>query len=59
MNPKDKEYVTYMRKRGGNTLHLESKSESEEKERSNMGDRCEQPEGSTVSILNDLAREQE
>ena len=51
---KDKEYITYrMQRRADNIFH----SESEEEE--DLGVRNEPPEGSTMSILNDLARRQQ
>jgi len=54
---RDTTFVTYKRKKIRNDSH--SKPESEEGEKSNMGDMDEQPEGSTMNNLNDLLRGQQ
>lgn len=56
MNLEDGEYITYKsrRKRAADNL-FDSKSKEEE----NMGDKRELPKGSTMQILNDLARGQQ
>jgi len=54
---RDTTYLTYRRKKIRNDPH--SKPKSEEEEKLEMGHRNEQPEGSTMNILNDLVRGQQ